>query len=122
MTEPSIVYVIDDDEAVREATAELIRSLGYATATLGSAAEFLHCGRISNTACLVADVQMPGMTGVELQQRLISDGYRIPVIFMTAFPRERMRAQLLSAGAFGYLTKPFSEKCLITCLDKALAG
>jgi len=122
LTKPSIISVIDDDEAVREATGELIRSLGYTAATFGSAAEFLHSGRVSDTACLVVDVQMPGMSGVDLQQRLISDGHRIPVIFMTAFPKERMRTQLLSAGGFGYLRKPFSENCLITCLEKALSA
>jgi FixJ family two-component response regulator len=121
LTKPSIISVIDDDEAVREATGQLIQSLGYAVATFASAAEYLHSGRVSDTACLVADVQMPGMSGIELQQRLIADGHRIPVIFMTAFPKERMRVQLLSLGAFGYLRKPFSDSCLITCLDKALA-
>ena len=122
MAKPSIISVIDDDEAVREATGELIRSLGYAAATFASAMEYLDSGRVSDTACLIADVQMPGMSGVELQQRLIADGHEIPVIFMTAFPKERMRAHLLSTGAFGYLRKPFSDNCLITCLDKALAG
>jgi FixJ family two-component response regulator len=118
----SIISVIDDDEAVREATGDLIQSLGYATATFASAAEYLHSGRVSDTACVIADVQMPGMSGTELQQRLIADGHTVPVIFMTAFPEERMRVRLLSAGAFGYLRKPFSDNCLITCLDKALAG
>ena len=122
MAKPSIISVIDDDKAVREATGELIRSLGYAAATFASAVEYLDSGRVSDTACLIADVQMPGMSGVELQQRLIADGHRIPVIFMTAFPKERMHVHLLSAGAFGYLRKPFSDNCLITCLDKALAG
>jgi FixJ family two-component response regulator len=65
---------------------------------------------------------MPGMSGVELQQRLILDGHRIPVIFMTAFPKERMRVQLLSAGAVGYLRKPFGDNCLIACLAKALVA
>lgn len=122
MTKPSIISVIDDDEAVREATGHLIQSLGYAVATFASAAEYLHSGRVSDTACLVADVQMPGMSGIELQQLLIADGHRIPVIFMTAFPKERMRVQLLSLGAFGYLRKPFSDSCLIKCLDKAFAA
>jgi FixJ family two-component response regulator len=122
LKKPAIVSVIDDDQAVREATGDLIRSLGYEAATFGSAAEFLHSGCVCDTACLVADVQMPGMSGVELRQRLIKDGHRVPVIFMTAFPKEIMRTQLLSAGAFGYLTKPFSENCLITCLEKALAA
>ena len=75
LAKPSIISVIDDDEAVREATGELIRSLGYAAATFASAAEYLHSGRVSDTACLIADVQMPGMSGVELQQRLIADGH-----------------------------------------------
>lgn len=122
MAKPSIISVIDDDEAVREATGDLIRSLGFAAATFASAAEYLHSGRLSNTACVIADVQMPAMSGAELQQRLIADGHKIPIIFMTAFPEEGMRLRLLSAGACGYLRKPFGDKCLITCLDKALAG
>jgi FixJ family two-component response regulator len=122
LEKPSIISVIDDDEAVREATGDLIRSLGFAAATFASAAEYLHSGRLSNTACVIADVQMPAMSGVELQQRLISDGHKIPIIFMTAFPEEGMRMRLLSAGACGYLRKPFGDNCLIRCLDKALAG
>jgi FixJ family two-component response regulator len=118
---PSIISLIDDDEAVREATGHLIQSIGYAVETYASATEYLYSGRVSDTACLIADVQMPGMSGIELQQRLIADGHRIPVIFMTGFPTERMRATLLSLGAIGYLRKPFSDDCLITCLDKALA-
>jgi FixJ family two-component response regulator len=122
LAKSSIISVIDDDEAVREAAGDLIRSLGYTVATFASATEYLYSGRVPDTACIIADVQMPGMSGIELQQRLIADGHRIPVIFMTAFPKERMSADLLSAGAFGYLRKPFSDNCLITCLDKALAG
>ena len=122
MAKPSIISIIDDDEAVREATGQLIQSLGYPVATFASATEYLNSGRVSDTACIIADVQMPGMSGVELQQRLISDGRSIPVIFMTAFPKDTIRDQLLSAGAFGYLRKPFTDTCLIACLDKVLAA
>jgi FixJ family two-component response regulator len=122
LAKPSIISLVDDDEAVREATGHLIQSLGYEVVAYASATEYLDSGRVPDTACLIADVQMPGMSGIELQQRLIADGHRMPVIFMTAFPTEKMRATLLSSGAIGYLRKPFSDNCLITCLDKALAG
>ena len=73
-----------------------------------------------DTSCLITDVQMPGLSGVELQSRLIADGHRMPMIFMTAFPEERIRARALGAGAFGFLSKPFDEEHLIGCLDRAL--
>ncbi len=117
-----MISIVDDDESVREATKGLIRSLGYATATFASAEEYLRSDRVRDTSCLITDVQMPGMTGVELQDRLIASGKRTPVIFVTAFPEENIRARVLEAGAFGYLSKPFNDECLIECLDEALKG
>ena len=75
---------------------------------------------MKGTTCLIVDVQMPGLSGPELQDRLISDGYRTPVIFITAYPKEWVRERVLNAGAIGYLSKPFNEDRLIECLDKAL--
>lgn len=115
-----VISIVDDNESVREATKALIRSLGYATATFASAEEYLRSDRTRDTSCLIADVQMPGLSGVELQDRLIAGGKRTPVIFMTAFPEENIRARVLKAGAFGYLSKPFNDECLIKCLDAAL--
>lgn len=117
-----MISIVDDDESVREATKGLVRSLGYATVTFSSAEEYLRSDRVRDTSCLITDVQMPGMTGVELQDRLIASGKRTPVIFVTAFPEDNIRARVLEAGAFGYLSKPFNDECLIECLDEALKG
>jgi FixJ family two-component response regulator len=115
-----MISIVDDDKSVREAAKMLIRSLGYATATFASAEEFLESGRLCETACLITDVQMPGMSGVDLQSHLTANGHRTPVIFVTAYPEEGVRARALGAGAFGFLGKPFREDSLIACLDRAL--
>ena len=110
------VAVVEDDDSVREATKHLLRLLGYATAGFASAEEFLRSGRVGDTACLIADVHLPGMSGVELQSRLISEGHRMPVIFVTAFPEEAIRSRVLRDGALCYLTKPLHDEALIACL------
>jgi FixJ family two-component response regulator len=115
-----MISIVDDDKSVREAANALIRSLGYAAATFASAEEFLESGRLGDTACLITDVQMPGMSGIDLQNHLAANGHCTPVIFVTAYPEESVRERALHAGAFGFLSKPFSEECLIACLDKAL--
>lgn len=115
-----MISIIDDDKSVRDAAKMLIRSLGYTTETFASAEEFLESGYLRDTACLITDVQMPGMSGVDLQSHLVANGHRTPVIFVTAFPEERVRTRALDAGAFGFLSKPFSEDSLIACLDRAL--
>jgi FixJ family two-component response regulator len=120
MRSPPLISIIDDDEAIREATKGLVRSLGYQAATFASAEEFLQSDSVGNTSCLITDVQMPGLSGIDLQQGLIVRGIRMPTIFITAFPEERTRLRALTAGAFGYLDKPFSEQSLVSCLDKAL--
>jgi FixJ family two-component response regulator len=114
------VAVVEDDDSVREATKHLLQLLGYATASFASAEDFLNSGRVHDTACLVTDVRLPGMSGVELQSRLLLDGHRIPVIFVTSFPEETIRARVLRDGALGYLSKPLQEQSLIDCLDQAL--
>ena len=116
----AMISIVDDDKSVREAATTLIRSLGYATATFASAEEFLESGRLCDTACLVTDVQMPGMSGIELQSHLAENGHCTPVIFVTAYPEESVRERALGAGAFGFLSKPFGEESLIACLDRAL--
>jgi FixJ family two-component response regulator len=116
----AMISIVDDDRSVREAAKMLIRSLGYATETFASAEDFLESGRLCDTACLITDVQMPGMSGVDLQSHLTANGHRTPVIFVTAYPEESVRARALDAGAFGFLGKPFSEDSLIACLDRAL--
>jgi|SRR4029077_8898360 FixJ family two-component response regulator len=115
-----MIAIVDDDVSVRDATKHLIRSLGYAAATFASAEEYLQSDIIDGTSCLITDLRMPGMSGIELQERLIADGRRIPIIFITAFCDENIRRRTLRAGASGFLNKPFEDACLIRCLDKAL--
>lgn len=115
-----MVAIIDDDESVRLATASLVRSLGLTTSTFASAEAFLFSPQLEDAACVITDVQMPGMSGVELQAHLIKHGSDLPIIFMTAFPEERIRQQVCSAGAIGFLSKPFDGGTMIACIDKAL--
>src|SRR5262245_51408896 len=98
-----MVSIVDDDASVRDATQELVRSLGYAAATFESAEEFLTSAQVDDTACLITDIQMPGLNGVELQRRLLAEGRRMPIIFITAYPEERIRARVIAAGAIGFL-------------------
>jgi FixJ family two-component response regulator len=115
-----IVMIVDDDESIRRAARRLIKSYGFPVETFASAEDFLSSGRLHETACLVLDVQMPGLNGLELQSRLITDGNQVPIIFITAFNDENARAQALKAGALGYLVKPFEEADLLTAINVAL--
>ena len=115
-----IVMIVDDDESVRRAARRLIRSYGYAVETFVSADDFLASGRLSETACLVLDVQMPGLNGLELQSRLVAEGHQVPIIFITAFSDENARARALKAGALCYLVKPFEEADLLNSINLAL--
>jgi FixJ family two-component response regulator len=117
-----VISIIDDDASVRAASDNLLRSLGYAVYTFDSAEEFLRSAHLNVTSCVIADVQMPGMSGVDLQAQLLIQGYRVPFIFMTAFPEETVRARALKAGAICFLTKPFDRLALSRCLDAALRG
>jgi FixJ family two-component response regulator len=115
-----MISIVDDDESVRESTKALVRSLGYAARAFASAEEFLNSNP-DDTSCLILDVQMEGLSGVELQERLIAEGRRTPIIFVSAFTDERIRDRALGAGAIGFLRKPFSDEKLIHCIDSALA-
>src|ERR1700676_5676646 len=115
-----LVAIIDDDAAVRATTDSLVRSLGYFVYTFASAEEFLRSNRLDDLSCVIADVQMPGMSGVELQAHLLAQGNRIPFIFFTAFPDDQIRAQALKAGAICYLTKAFDWDSLVQGLQVAL--
>ena len=117
-----VIAIVDDDESFRHATISFIRSLGYSAAAFPSADAFLNSNAVENTDCLITDVQMPGMSGIELQSHLIAQGHRVPVIFVTAFPEMEARTHELHAGAIGFLGKPFSDQNLISCLNKALAA
>jgi FixJ family two-component response regulator len=116
----SLVSVIDDDRFFRESIRRLMRSLGYTVEAFPSAADFLASPRLLDTACLVADIHMPAMTGLDLYRHLIAEGYTIPTILVTAYPDEVDRAHALNDGVVCYLRKPVDEKHLIQCLHEAL--
>ena len=122
MSTLSIISVIDDDASVRAATNNLLRSHGYTVYTFASAEEFLRSAQLNDTSCVIADVQMPVMSGVELLTLMRTQGYRVPFIFITAFPEESVRARVLKAGAIAFLAKPFAGPTLINCLATALEG
>jgi FixJ family two-component response regulator len=115
-----VISIIDDDSSVRAATDNLLRSLGYTVYAFVSAEEFLRSAPFNDTSCVIADVQLPGMSGVDLQARLLTQGYNVPFIFITAFPEKTIRARALKAGAICFLTKPFHRLTLTTCLGTAL--
>jgi FixJ family two-component response regulator len=115
-----VISIIDDDESVRAATRSLVRSLGFTAFTFASAEDFLQSPRASDSSCVITDVQMPGLSGVELQSRLLAQGQRIPIIFITAFPDKSIEARAMKAGAICFLSKPFEGSTLIKCLDRAL--
>jgi FixJ family two-component response regulator len=116
-----LISIVDDDESVREAMKGLMMSLGFRAEAFSCGEQFLSSSRVSCTACLVADVNMPHMTGVELHRRLAASGRNIPTILITAYPDEGIRARALAAGIRGYLSKPFSEDDLLDCISAVLA-
>jgi FixJ family two-component response regulator len=116
----AVIAIVDDDRSVREALASLVRSLGYGAMTFEGAEDLLKSKRRRRVSCLIADVQMPGMTGLELHNRLVTSGEPIPTILITAFPDERARERALADGAVGYLSKPFDENDLLACIRAAL--
>ena len=115
-----MISIVDDDESVCSALTGLIRSLGYIAHGFHSAEDFLQSAHVDDTSCLIADVQMPGMSGIALQQALVANGHKIPVIFISAFSWERFKARLTSSNAICFLRKPFDSKVLIDCLETAL--
>ena len=116
-----LISIVDDDPVVRDATADLLNSLGYTALGFQSAEEFLDSGRIKSTACLITDQQLPGLSGTELQAQLQADGYRTPIIFITAFPEPRIRDKALGAGAVAFLAKPFEQAALLRSIESAFA-
>ena len=115
-----MIAIVDDDDVVREAMKSLVRSLGYNVSTFGSAEEFLNSEQISRTSCLITDLHMPGLSGLDLQDRLIAQGHRFSIIFITGYPDENARVRAMKAGAIAFLSKPFNTDRLIGYLDKAL--
>jgi FixJ family two-component response regulator len=115
-----VISVVDDDASVLSATIDLLDSAGLACEAFPSAEAYLASGRVRSTSCLILDVSMPGMNGVELKRRLIQAGHSVPTIFITAFPEERTRVQAQSHGAICYLCKPYRDHELLTCVRLAL--
>ena len=120
MPSSSLISIVDDDDSVRESLSGLIRSVGFRVMVFASAEEFLNSNHLSDTDCLILDVRMPGMNGLDLQRRLAASHMSIPVIFITAHGDEEARVRALNGGAVEYLLKPFSEDALLTAIDTAL--
>jgi len=119
---PPLITVIDDDASVRTAVDSLLRARGYTVYPFASAAEFLRSPQFDETCCVIADVQMPAMSGIELQSLLRKQGRGVPFIFITAFPEEAVRVRALSDGAICFLAKPFDGTTLIRCIEAALGA
>ena len=117
-----VISVIDDDASIRIAADSLLRARGYAVSTFASAAEFLRSHQVDETSCVITDVRMPDMSGVELQTVLRKQGRSTPFIFITAFPEESARLRALHDGALCFLSKPFDAPTLIRCVEAALAA
>jgi FixJ family two-component response regulator len=120
LSDAPIISIIDDHESVRSSLRSLVRSLGLDACTFASAEEFLKSSHQDDTSCLITDLQMPGLSGIELQRLLLAQGRQIPIIFVTAFPEDRIKARAMQSGALGFLSKPFQTQTLIELIDKAL--
>ena len=120
MSEGPLIAIVDDDALARDGIRELVASLGYEAVTFSSAQDFLTSGALTKTTCLITDLQMPGLSGLELQEAIRSRGYCTPVILVTAFPNEQHRRRALDNGAVGFLNKPFEEGSLIGCINAAI--
>jgi FixJ family two-component response regulator len=118
---PSLISVVDDDDSVRESLDGLLRSIGFTVKTFASAEEFLKSNHLRETGCLILDVRMPGMNGIELHRHLIANNFGMPVIFITAHGSDmEVRARALNNGALAYLDKPLSEEAVLNAVHKAL--
>jgi FixJ family two-component response regulator len=115
-----VISVVDDDPSVRLATLDLLKAAGYDCEAFSSGEEYFRSCQAPQTKCLILDVNMQGMNGLEVQQHVVQSGQGIPIIFITAFPEARARAQALRAGATCYLAKPYSAEDLLACLGRAL--
>jgi FixJ family two-component response regulator len=118
---PNLVAIVDDDDLVRSALKGLMKEVGFPALAFVSAEAFLSSNEKQQAACLIVDIRLPGMTGLELQSRLNADHHKIPIIFITAHGDERLRMQALRNGAVEFLTKPFDDKLLLDSVRAALA-
>ena len=122
MSKLTLISIVEDDQPFRDSMTKLMTALGYAVEAFPSAANFLASPLLPQTACLVADVNMPGMTGPELHRHLVKQGYAIPTILVTAYPDDTVRTRALNDGVLCYLSKPVDDHHLEECLRVALAS
>ena len=120
MSEVPLISIVDDDTLARDGISTLVESLGYRAIAFESAQHFLASSVLAETTCLITDSQMPGQSGLELQEALRSRGYQMPVILVTAYPNEKDRTRALNNGAVDFLSKPFDERWLMECLTDAI--
>jgi len=120
MAEDPVVSIVDDDVSVRRSTRRLLQSSGFRAEVFASAEEFLDSESAGNTACLILDLRMPGMNGLELQRRLSQNGHRVPIIFLSAHASEEDERSALNAGAVQFLRKPISKEALLSAIREAL--
>ena len=120
MSEPARVFVVDDDQGMRDSLRFLLEAAGFAVETYASGPAFLEAGGAEKSGCLVTDVRMPDMNGLELHGKLMATGHQIPTIFVTAFPDRRVRDRALRAGGICFLSKPFARDDLLGCIQSAL--
>jgi FixJ family two-component response regulator len=122
LSKAPVISIVDDDASIRDAVKSLVLSLGYTAATYSSAEEYLESGLAHESSCLITDLAMPGMSGADLQERLVAEQRVTPIIVMTASRDEGLRRRVLNAGARGFLRKPFRDQQLIDCLEDVLNG
>src|SRR5215813_6286473 len=120
MSEAPLIAIVDDDELARDGIRDLVESLGCAAVTFSSAERFLQSAVIAQATCLITDLQLPGQSGLELQEALRGRGYQMPVILVTAYPNDKHRTRALNNGAVDFLSKPFDERWLMECLTDAM--
>lgn len=120
MPQAHVIAILDDDASLRDAVVDLISSVGFEAYGFESAESFLRSPQVDTISCLITDVQMPGMTGPELQRHLLAQGRVLPIIFITAFPEKNTRARVTEAGALAYLEKPFDGATLLGFLQSAM--
>ena len=120
MANPPMISIVDDDDSVRESLRRLMRSVGFAVNVFASAEEFLDSDRLHDTDCLILDVRLPGMNGLELQRQLAISHSEIPIIFITSYEDDEVRARALNAGAVDYFLKPFDDEDLLDAIEEAL--
>jgi FixJ family two-component response regulator len=115
-----LISIVDDDDSLRNSLNNLIRSVGFGVQGFSSAEAFLNSHQLHDTACLILDVRMPGISGLDLQRRMVAANSRIPIVFITSHGDDNARARALEAGAVDFLYKPFREEALLSAIDRAL--